>query len=249
VRTSAGARFGLLFYAAALSPAFVSPVDRVDIVHAVALPVPAALLAAAAFAGLRRRWSVAPRARAAAAAAVTVAIAAGGTALFDVVNPRILPASAMGIVFRSLAPADASRVVVLDYPPAHAIDVRWLFTGVMTAYGGPVPLGYLPYAGQALPAQDLAAEARDLLFWSPGLDADLGVTAAVCRQWPAASLYEVGDAAGLGRVFAARVGERSWAPALPSGRWRRRACPASVAAPDSPVAVTPTRPAGSRATA
>lgn len=50
----ADARLLLSFLLFALSLAFVSPVDRVDIVHAVAMPVPVALLAAAGFAVLPR---------------------------------------------------------------------------------------------------------------------------------------------------------------------------------------------------
>jgi len=240
-RVSPAARFQLLLFAVALSPAFVSPVDRVDIVHAVALPVPVALLAATGFDVVRRRHAAlpSPRGRPALAAAVTVGIAAGGTLLFDVVNPRILSASAPGIMFRALREDDAPRVVVLDYPSGYAIDVRWLFTGVISAYGGPAPVGYLQYGGGALPASELTAEGKDLLFWSPGLEADLHVREAVCRAWPGATLYEIHDEAGLGRSLATRTGDAAWTPAVSAQRWRPRACDANGA--------TPTRPAGSRA--
>jgi hypothetical protein len=225
VRAASGARFLLVFFLIALAPAFVSPVDRVDIVHAVALPVPVALLAAAGAAQVLRRCGVvSPRRRAAWTAAAVGAIAVGGVVLFDVVNPRLLCASAPGIVFRALRANDAPRAVLLDYPPRQAIDVRWLFTGVLSAYGGPEPLGYLQYGGDPLPAEDFAAEGKDLLFWSPGLDADLAIGAAVCRQWPAATLYELRDPSGLGRAHAALLGATPWTPAGPSARWRRFPC-------------------------
>src|SRR5581483_10559213 len=198
VRTSPAARFVLLFFAAALCPAFVSPVDRVDVVHAVAFPVPAALLAAVGFDAVVRR--LAPRARGAAAVVAAVVVAAGGTLLFDVVDPRILTASATGTLLRVLDPDAAARVVMLDYAPDASQDVRWLFTGPMTAYAGPRPVGYLPYPGGALPAADLASEGKTLLAWSPGLDRDLAPARAVCRTWPAAVLFDVRDPADRGHV-------------------------------------------------
>lgn len=221
-RRSPGARWLLLFSLAALCPAFVSPVDRVDIVHAVTIPVPVALLAAVGFAAVRRQidWG---RWRRGLATGVAIAIAIGGTLLFDVVNPRILAASSMGILFRVL-PADAAdRVVVLDYPPEHGIDVRWLFTGAMTALGGPRPVGYLAYGGGALPAEGLAADGRDIVVWSPGLEQDLGVRDAVCAAWPGAALLEIWDRTGLSRVHAAFRDGAAWQPA--AARWRREECP------------------------
>jgi hypothetical protein len=235
---SAAARFQVLLFVVALSPAFVSPVDRVDIVHAAALPVPVALLAALGFDVVGRKVAVASlRARSVpSATAAVVLIAAGGTLLFDVVNPRILPASAPGIMFQALGRQDTGRVVVLDYPSDYAIDVRWLFTGILSAYGGLAPVGYLRYDGRALPGPDLTAEGTDLLFWSPGLEADLHVREAVCHEWPGATLYEIRDEAGLGRTLAARIGDAPWMPALPAPRWQARACHANAA--------MPTRPAG-----
>jgi len=219
------APFLLAFYLLALAPAFVSPVDRVDIVHAVAFPVPAVLLAAAAFAGLRRAlpW---PAARRWAAPVVALLAAVGGSVLFDVVSPRILSASAPGVLFRALAPADADRVVVLDYPPGSSPDVRWLFVGPMTAFGGPRPVGFLPWAGGELPLDDLAHEGKDLLAWSPGLEADLHATDAICRRRPDAVLYEAWDEARLGRVLLARLDGVEWTPRLPAARWRRTSCAA-----------------------
>jgi hypothetical protein len=225
VRRSAAAGFLLVFYLAALSPAFVSPVDRVDVVHAVVLPVPAALLAAAGFAAVAQHLAW-PRARWLAAAAA-LAVSAGGTLLFDVVNPRLLPASSTGIVLRAVDGAAAERTVVLDYPRDWSVDVRWLFTGPITAFAGPRPLGFLEYGGGELPLAGLAAEGKDLLFWSPGLEQDLQVTAAVCAQATGAVLYELDDDAGLSRVHAARLADRGWQPTRPTGRWRSRRCPSA----------------------
>jgi hypothetical protein len=221
-RRSRNARLLLGFFAAALAPAFVSPVDRVDIVHAVVLPVPAALLAAAGVAALRPALRSA-RGHARGALVASALAAAGGTLLFDVVGPRILGASSVGIAIRAVAPSAAGRVVVLDYPRASSPDARWLYTGAMTAYAGPRPLGFLELAGTFAPSE-LAAEGKDLLFWSPGLEQDLGVERHVCAQWPSAVLYVLSDDAGLGHVHAARVGAVDWSPRRPDGSWRSAQC-------------------------
>ena len=223
-RRSSAARVLLAFSGAALCPAFVSPVDVVDIVHAVAIPVPAALLAACGFAAVRQRirWRRS-RGRIAAAMAA-VAIGVGGTVLFDVVNPRILSGSSHGIMFRALATEDADRVVVLDYAKKLGPDVRWLMTGPVTAFAGPRPVGFLEYAGGPLPRGELAEEHKDLLFWSPGLEDDLSVARAVCAQWPDAILYEIWDEARLGRVYAAGLSARGWKPRAPRDRWRSWRC-------------------------
>jgi hypothetical protein len=219
---SPGAAFLLVLYVVALGPAFVSPVDRVDIVHAVVIPVPIALLAGA---GARRLARLLPAgARRAAAAAAVLAIAAGGTALFDGVNPRLLPAAAPTVAIEALRDGDAGHVVVLDHAQGASPDVRWLFTGPITAFAGPFPLGFLAYDGGPLPRDGFAANGIDLLFWSPGLDADAAVTRAVCAQWPTADVFEVHDAAHASRVFAAHLGGRAWSPALPASRWRRAGC-------------------------
>jgi hypothetical protein len=229
-RRSSAARVLLAFFGAALCPAFVSPVDVVDIVHAVAIPVPAALLAAAGFAVIQRRLKWRGRRRRGAVAIATTAICVGGTVLFDVVNPRILSGSSHGIMFRALRVEDADRVVVLDYAKKLGPDVRWLMTGPVTAFAGPRPVGFFEYAGGPLPQEALAEERKDLLFWSPGLEDDLSVTRAVCAQWPESMLYEIWDEARLGRVYAAGVDARKWEPRAPRDRWRSWRCDSSSTA-------------------
>ena len=220
IRTSAGARFVLLLFGAALAPAFVSPVDRVDAVHAAALPVPVALLAAAGFAAVAARLGVGR----AAATAVAAAVAVGGVALFDVVTPRVVVASAPGIMLRAVTADAADRVVLLAYPSRWSVDVYWLFDGPITAYAGARPVGFLEYGGGPLPADGFAAEGKDLLFWSPGLETDVHVRDAVCAQWPWATLWEIRDVSGVGRVHAADIGRRGWTPAGPADRARRAGC-------------------------
>lgn len=222
-RRSSAARILLLFFVASLAPAFVSPVDIVDIVHAVTLPVPAALLAAAGFAALSRQLG-GTLARSKAAAVTAVAICLGGTVLFDVVNPRILSASSFGIMFSVLKPEEADRVVVLVYGPGFVRPTRTLFWGPITTFGGPRPVGYFEYDGGELPASGFAAEGKDLLFWSHGYDLDMDVVGAICRQWPAAAFFEIWDQARLGRVHGALIGGAPWWPRVADARWRAWNC-------------------------
>ena len=119
-----------------------------------------------------------------------------------------------------------ASALVLDHPTRFGIDARWAFVGPIAALGGERPLGYMRWDG-APPVADLAADGRTLLLWSPGLEADLGVTATVCRTWPDATLYRFTDAPGLGSVLAARVGGRPWQPRLAPATTRRCNAPAA----------------------
>jgi hypothetical protein len=222
-RRSVVAFVSLLVFGAVLGPAFVSPVDVVDVIHAAALPVPAALLAAAGFVVVSRALG-SRGARRRAAAAVALAICVGGTLLFDVVNPRILGASSFGIMFGVLPPDDVRRAVVLAYSPEFVRPTKTLFTGPISAFTGPTPVGYLEYNGGDLPFSELAAEGKDLLFWSHGFEQDLDVTSTICRQQPEATIFEIWDVARLSRVHAAGLGEVRWAPRDADGRWSSREC-------------------------
>jgi len=218
-RREAGARVVLVLLLATLAPAFVSPVDIVDVVHAVAIAVPVALLAAA---GFRFVSGALPGSARSTTAAILVASACalGGIVLFDVTSPRMLGASATRLAVQATAPADADRTLVLDYPTRYGIDARWLFVGPMTAFGGARPLGYLRWDGDP-PVAELAAEGRTLLFWSPGLEADLGVSATVCRVWPDTTISTFKDAARQSSVLAARIGGPAWQPRLDAATIQR----------------------------
>jgi hypothetical protein len=212
----------LLLLLAAVAPAFVSNVDRTHLMRALALPVPAALLAAAG-AGVLARVLGARTGRRIAVVAVSLVVA-GGTLLFDVVNRRLLGASSLGLVFRALEPRDLGRALVLDYPATNP-DAHWLLTGPIAAFAGRQPVGYYGYGGGELP--DMAADGKDLVFWSPGLEQELGVRSAVCARWPAATLYEIRDDARLGRVHAAQLAGLPWTPHRPAATWSASPCRAS----------------------
>src|SRR5206468_2262107 len=82
------------------------------------------------------------------------------------------------------------------------------------------PVGYLEYDGGELPASGLAAEGKDLLFWSHGYDLDMDVTGAICRQWPDAAFYEILDRARIGRLHGALLGGAPWWPRVADARCR-----------------------------
>lgn len=213
------ARALLVVYAVVLAPAFVSPVDVANIAYAIVLPVVVALVAAVGARALlgdaaSRSW----------VAGVVVVVVVGGSLLFDLVNRRILPASGLGIMFEVTDTADLDRVVVLGYGPGFVRPTKTLYTGPITAFAGRRPVGYLEYDAGALPVADFAAERKDLLFWSYGYDQDVGVAAAICAAWPAATFFEIRDRAGLGRVHAARVGDAPWEPRTGVDRWQSRGC-------------------------
>jgi hypothetical protein len=212
-RRSSAARVLLLFFVAALAPAFVSPFEVVDITHALVTPVPDAAA-----------WSAATRRRAIALGIVVVGV--GGTLLFDVVTPRIISASSSGIMFAVVEPAALERVVLVDYESRLIPNAAHLYQETIARWGGARPVGYLAYDGGRFPRRDLPAEGKDLLFWSHALDRDYELGDAVCRRWPQATLYEIWDPAHLGRAYAARIGDAAWAPRTDAGRWTSWDCTA-----------------------
>jgi hypothetical protein len=210
----------VLLLAAALLPALVTTAEHPVLLRAFVLPVPGALLAAAGFQSLRR--GLAPRGARRLAGAIVAATCVAGTIVFDVVNPRILGTSALALVFQAAGGADAPRAVLLDDATELGPDVRLLARGPMTAIDGERPIAYVRYGNGALP--DLAAHGDDLLFWSPEVERTVQMSDVVCSQWPAATLYRIGDDERL--VLAARIGGAPWQPAMPADAWRTGNCAA-----------------------
>jgi hypothetical protein len=120
---------------------------------------------------------------------------------------------------------------VLSYGKNFVRPTKTLYTGVITAFGGRRPVGYLENDGEELPAAGLAQEGKVLLFWSRGYHLDYDVAPAICRQWPKATFYEIWDRARVARVYGARVDGEPWEPSEARGRWRSWTCAARGAAP------------------
>lgn len=222
VRRNREARETLGLLLAALAPAFTSPVDRVDIVHAVALPVPVALLAAQGFAVMSS--GLLPRHAMWFGAALATLSCFGGTTLTHGVNPRILSASSVALAFESLRSEDGSRVVLLDYPADFSIDVRWLYVGPLSAFGWQRPVGYLRIAEGSVPWEELVANGKDLLMWSPGVEEDFRLTQSLCTEGLHVTLFRVQDRAQLGHVWIARLSSTPWSPNLEKRRWHTVKC-------------------------
>jgi len=227
------ARLLVLGLLACLLPGFVSAVGRPSLTAVVAATVPLAVLAAAGLRSLAGSLGAGEEgALHATVATVTVAIVAGGLFLFDVVGPRILPRSAIGLAISAVGPDSLDRATLLTYHPDQA---RWLHTPTIASNVPPRPLRRLAYDG---PGSLEGANDEHLYLWSPALEEDALVSTALCRQWPEAALYTLVDRTGRSRCLAASPAGADWEPSLPAGRWSVHACARQVAEaePDDPDA-------------
>lgn len=226
----------LLFLAAALGAGFASSYDRTSLFRLFGAPVPVALLAAAGFKSVSACFPGAA-ARRLATIAVSIAIAIGGTVIFDVVNPRLLAASSLGLLVRSADVDSLGRVALLtsygrdarpDVPPGRRHwQHDWLRHNhpyieeiVRSVPERPIPIVDI----DRLLAPDARSTGRDIVFWSPAFEQAAGATEQLCRMWPEATLFTIFDAAGLSRLYGARLSGPSWTPRLPSGRWTATHC-------------------------
>lgn len=228
----------VLFLAAAIVPAFVSSYDRASLLRLLGAPVPLAVLAAAGFMliasalpdGAARQW---------AAAGTAAVIAMSGTVLFDVVNPRILAASSLGILTRAVQENDLGRVALLTSygrdprPEVSAGKRYWDLDWLRKNHP------YIADVVRAVPSQpilmtevehvtpgEFETNERNVVFWNPALEQSAGVRDQLCARWPDATLYTMTDASGLSRLHAAQLGGQPWAPALPADRWISQPCAA-----------------------
>lgn len=226
----------VLFLAAALLPAFASSYDRPSVLRLFGAPVPVALLAAAGLETLlrvRSDWT----ARRWAPVVASVVIAVSGSVIFDVVNPRILPASSLGLLARSVNASERERAGLLtsygrdkrpDIPPGRRYwEFDWLrhHHPYVQEILRSVPEQPIPFVDlDRLGGWNTDDPEYRVLFWSPALEQTTGVTDRLCHQWPDAMLYTVVDAAGQSRLYAARLAGEDWAPAVPRGQWTARRC-------------------------
>jgi hypothetical protein len=224
----------LLLFGATIAPAFISSYDRPSLLRAHGAPLPLALLAAVGFAAVRTAgpWRGARRR---AGLATAVAIGASGLLLFDVVTPRLLRASSVGLVARAIAHGEPGTIAMLTaYRFREGVSVEkhlsvdWLLNSH----------DYLPQilrAGPRRPVSTVFVEAlergdadaaRDTLFWTPALEYTAGLADRLCALWPAAAVYTIEDGAGLSRVHALRPRGDDWQPAVRPDRWRMTPCAA-----------------------
>ena len=223
-RRSALARSLLALLLVALLPGFLSSTDRASLTRTVEAHTILALFAAFGFDLVRRGFAPAQRPAVLAGAAI-LAIAIGGSVLFDTVNPRILPGSAVGIALEALSTPAQADAVMLDHSE---LEFEWLQIRAAATRVPARPLPVVPYAApESLDALRADGGGR-LVFWTPGLEQQHSVTAAVCARWPQARLYTLDDRTGCSHVLAAAVAGDAWRPALPADRWRAESCAGQV---------------------
>lgn len=221
LRRSALARGLLALLAVGLLPAFVSSTDRPSLTRTSVTHTVLPLFASLGFEVVRRGFAIAWRPRAL-AMGIAAAIAAAGMVLFDVVNPRILPASAIGVVLEALGPSRAIDAVILDHSET---EFGFLQIGNAALRVPARPIPAVAYAGAADLGTAIADDrSRRVVFWTPGLEQQHRVSADICARWPAARVYTLRDRTGCSHALAAVVSDAEWDPALPAHRWSVRRC-------------------------
>jgi hypothetical protein len=196
-----------------------SSYDRASLLRLPALPLPMALLAAAGFTSLIPELARRSPGRAA-PLVCALAIAVGGLVQVRLVNPRLLARSATGTAIEVLAAADQSRSSLFVLPRGWAPQsTPWFVPALVDA-----PSAWVGYDGPTSLVRADDEPAADLFFWSPGLEQRSAIARDVCAHWPEAALYEMVDAAGLARAFAAAPLADGWRPALPDRRWSVGGC-------------------------
>ncbi len=216
----------LAFLCATLVTGFISSTDRPSLLRIMGAPVAVALMAAVGWAGIQTVLRDGAAARYAPTVAA-LAIVISGTLIFDVVNPRILPASSLGLLVRSLRPNDLERAVLLNDPRERAF---WRFVDEVTTQVPTRPIAVAQLEDFVRPADRPAGDVAtpELFFWSPAVEQTAGIGARLCARWPEAALYTIVDAAHLSRLYAARPMGPGWQPALPASQWSVQRCTVST---------------------
>jgi hypothetical protein len=193
-----------------------------------------ALLAAVGFAALCGAvpWHFARRR---AGLMTAVAIGASGLLFFDVVTPRLLRASSVGLLARAVAHGEPGSVAMLTayrFRDGVAVDKHLSVDWLLNSHD------YLPQILRAVPRQPVSTvfvealergdpdAARDTFFWTPALEYTAGIGERLCALWPGAALHTIEDEPGLSRVHALRPSGDDWKPAVPSDRWQVTPCAA-----------------------
>lgn len=219
------ALFALAWVGVAISPGLISAYDRVSLHRMVGAPVVWSMVAAVGYTLLRQT-----PVRRRATAVVVGAVAVSGTALFDIVNPRIVPAGWLSIALQANADfGSTGNALFLDYGKPHR--QRWLHVETIPHTLPAEPIESRPFA-QPSDLEGIRSTDFAVLYWSPALERDFHVRDAVCSSWPAAVVYTMRDATGVSTAMAAVIDGSQTTPSLPPQRWRARACDSAPAATD-----------------
>ncbi len=213
----------LLCWLVAVFPAAIaSATDRASLNRAMVLPLLLPLFSVVGVSRIARLlgWRMLSDWVSVSVAAVVVL---SGSILFDIVNPRIVARTWLGLTLPALAETPSSSIMLLEpgNPPND-----WLHIAEIGHFLPADPLRTRAYenGGSLLAALDGDVPIARLLFWSPSLEEQESVQTQICRCWPDATLYLFHDAAGLSRAFGARLQGEPWSPTLPPSQWAESSC-------------------------
>lgn len=211
---SRGARAIGLFLAVTVLPGFISSYDRPSVTRALALPATLAILA-----GLGAAWSmrlVAPRWAGWWSGVIAVSCLAMGTAVFDVLHPKLLPAAGLSTILENLDAGATCRPSVL---------VAWhddaIFDGL---YATQVPRCPLTIIKPDSLTDELAQRGGRILYWRPNLEDEIEVRRQICQLHERQRIFTLWDRPGIIPAFAAPLGDAAWQPDLPIERWQETTC-------------------------
>jgi len=216
VRRNRAVALLLGFLLGGMALAFWSSGDRVSHTRMIGAIVPLVLLAAVGFEAVRR--AMRGRARTAWTAGVTATVVLGGLVVSDVVNPSILPASALSVSLEALGDGAVGN------PSLVVVPVPFLQTERIVRGLAPRPIDLVDFNGFPPSPLQLDEPGR-VWFWPPSLEAFKNLRAELCRLSPGMTLYTLSDAAGLMHTHAAASAGTAWTPALPRTRWAAVPCP------------------------
>lgn len=214
LRRSRGARAVGLFLAVTIVPGFISSYDRPSVTRALALPATLAILA-----GLGAAWSlrlVAPRWAGWWSGCIAVACFGIGTAVFDILQPKLLPAAGLSTILENVDAGPSCRPAALIGWPGDAMFDE--------LYATQVPRCPLTILEPGALTEKLAQRDGRILYWRPNLEDEIDVRRQICLVDGQQRIFTLWDRPGTIPAFAAALGDAAWEPELPVERWRETTC-------------------------
>ncbi len=206
------ARTLLLFGIAACLPAWLMSTDRGASAD---VGIVAMLLAAWGFLTLVAMAPAFLRGNAA-ALVVALVIAASGTRLFDVVTPPLLHPSAAGLALRAGA--------ALDQPVGWSPGVSGLSLPYMRVLSFQLADGRVFGWNPSAVHRRLPEPESPVVLWTPGEQMDRRVSHVLCEERAGRRLYELSDASGHTRLFAAFREDIAEPRSTDEVRWTPKTC-------------------------
>lgn len=148
-----------------------------------------------------------------------VGMALGGSYVFHVVSPRVIPASWLSTALEATGTeVNATPAGFFEFGPGP----DWAHTGRMLEM---IPQQKMVQVDICRAEVVRTIEPRfPVYFWSPAHEQDGAISCLLCSLWPDATLYTMRDRAGLFATFAAVRGGVAWEPRLTPERWSLSQC-------------------------